>query len=183
MVAALAQAIIVGLLFVKIFTNRKPDEREFSGSEVLREAYLNDSVFLLVGSLFVGIVTSQQGWESLKPFTGEMFYGVLTFFLLDIGLIAARRIQDLIKSGLFLMGFSILMRVFNALITMSKGNTLLFAVLCSSASYIAVPAAMRMTVPEANPSLYISMALALTFPFNIIIGIPVDLGIINQFWS
>jgi hypothetical protein len=194
MVAALAlmesPAIIIGLLLVQLFANRSENEEKLSVSEVLREACLNGSVFLLVGSLFVGIVTSQQGWESLEPFTGELFYGVLTFFLLDMGLVAARRIQDLKKSGSFLIGFSILMPVFNAivgiliaaLIGMSKGNALLFAVLCASASYIAVPAAMRMSVPEANPSLYISMALALTFPFNIIVGIPIYLGIINQFW-
>lgn len=194
MVAALAlmesPAIIIGLLLVQLFANRSKNEEKLSVSEVLREACLNGSVFLLVGSLFVGIVTSQQGWESLEPFTGELFYGVLTFFLLDMGLVAARRIQDLKKSGSFLIGFSILMPVFNAivgiliaaLIGMSKGNALLFAVLCASASYIAVPAAMRMSVPEANPSLYISMALALTFPFNIIVGIPIYLGIINQFW-
>jgi hypothetical protein len=194
MVAALAlmesPAIIIGLLLVQLFANRSENEEKLSVSEVLREACLNGSVFLLVGSLFVGIVTSQQGWESLEPFTGELFYGVLTFFLLDMGLVAARRIQDLKKSGSFLIGFSIFMPVFNAivgiliaaLIGMSKGNALLFAVLCASASYIAVPAAMRMSVPEANPSLYISMALALTFPFNIIVGIPIYLGIINQFW-
>ena len=194
MVAALAlmesPAIIIGLLLVQLFANRSETEEKLSISEVLREACLNGSVFLLVGSLFVGIVTSQQGWDSLKGFTGDLFYGVLTFFLLDMGLVAARRIQDLKKSGSFLIGFSILMPVFNAiigiliaaLIGMSKGNALLFAVLCASASYIAVPAAMRMSVPEANPSLYISMALALTFPFNIIIGIPIYLGIINQFW-
>jgi len=194
MVAALAlmesPAIIIGLLLVQLFANRSENEEKLSVSEVLREACLNGSVFLLVGSLFVGIVTSQQGWESLEPFTGELFYGVLTFFLLDMGLVAARRIQDLKKSGSFLIGFSIFMPVFNAivgiliaaLIGLSKGNALLFAVLFASASYIAVPAAMRMSVPEANPSLYISMALALTFPFNIIVGIPIYLGIINQFW-
>lgn len=89
-----------------------------------------------------------------------------------------------------MVAFSILMPVFNSLvgiflakiIGMSPGNALLFAVLCASASYIAVPAAMRMTVLEANPSLYISMALALTFPFNIIIGIPIYLEIINRIW-
>jgi uncharacterized protein len=105
--------------------------------------------------------------------------------------VAARRIDDLKKSGSFVIGFSILMPVFNALIGifvakaigMSVGNALLFAVLCASASYIAVPAAMRMTVPEANPSLYISMALALTFPFNIIIGIPIYFAIINRVWG
>ena len=159
--------------------------------EVLREAFLNGSVFLLLGSLIVGIVTSEKGWDRLEVFTGEIFYGMLTFFLLDMGLVAARRIDDLKKSGSFVIGFSILMPVLNALIGIfissligiSPGDALLFSVLCASASYIAVPAAMRMTVPEANPSLYISMALALTFPFNIIIGIPIYLEIINRIWS
>jgi uncharacterized protein len=195
MVAALAlmesPAIIIGLLLVRMFAGREKSDSSFSQSEVFREAFLNGSVFLLLGSLLVGIVTSDNGWERLEVFTGDIFYGMLTFFLLDMGLVAARRIQDLQKSGSFLIGFSILMPIFNALvgiaiagfIGMQKGDALLFAVLCASASYIAVPAAMRMTVPEANPSLYISMALALTFPFNIIIGIPVYLGIINQFWS
>ena len=195
MVAALAlmesPAIIVGLLLVRVFTAAEKGKGEFSWSEVLREAFLNGSVFLLLGSLFVGIVTSENGWQRLEIFTGDMFYGVLTFFLLDMGLVAARRIQDIVKSGSFLIGFSILMPIFNALIGiliasligMSRGDALLFSVLCASASYIAVPAAMRMSVPEANPSLYISMALALTFPFNIIIGIPVYLGIINHFWA
>jgi uncharacterized protein len=110
---------------------------------------------------------------------------------LDMGLVAARRIKELQKAGAFVIGFSVAMPVFNALIGigiakligMSVGNALLFAVLCASASYIAVPAAMRMSVPEANPSLYISMALALTFPFNIIVGIPVYLQLIQRFWS
>jgi uncharacterized protein len=108
-----------------------------------------------------------------------------------MGLVAARRLQDLRKGGSFLIGFSILMPVFNAVVGigiaamlhMTPGNALLFAVLCASASYIAVPAAMRMTVPEANPSLYISMALALTFPFNIIIGIPIYYQLIQNFWG
>jgi hypothetical protein len=194
MVAALAlmesPAIIVGLLLVRAFAGHEKEEGEFSWSEVLREAFLNGSVFLLISSLLVGVVTSEQGWNSLEPFTGELFYGFLTFFLLDMGLVAARRFQDLKKSGSFLIGFSILMPILNALIGiaiakligMPVGDALLFAVLCASASYIAVPAAMRLTVPEANPSLYVSMALALTFPFNIIVGIPIYLAIINQIW-
>ena len=104
-----------------------------------------------------------------------------------MGMVAARRIKDLSKTGSFLIGFSIFMPVANAIlgiiiakiIGISQGNALLFAVLCASASYIAVPAAMRMTVPEANPSLYVSMALALTFPFNIIVGIPLYMNIIK----
>jgi len=202
MVAALAlmesPAIIVGLLLVRIFASKEKmnsdgsekQKEDFSWTEVLRESFLNGSVFLLVGSLLVGLVTSEQGWDSLKPFTGDMFYGVLTFFLLDMGLVAARRMQDLRSGGSFLIGFSVLMPVANAMmgiaiaraIGMGPGDALLFAVLCASASYIAVPAAMRMTVPEANPSLYISMALALTFPFNIIIGIPIYFQVIQRFW-
>ena len=193
MVAALAlmesPAIIVGLILVKLSTSDQSD-REFSWSEVLREAFLNSSVFLLVGSLLIGLLTGEHGWEVLSPFTQQMFYGVLTFFLLDMGLVAAKRIKDLQATGFFLIGFAILIPIFNAgigialakLIGMSQGDALLFAVLCASASYIAVPAAMRMTVPEANPSLYISSALAVTFPFNIIVGIPRYLYVIKLLW-
>ncbi len=195
MVAALAlmesPAIIVGLILVKLATSGEDSDREVEWSEVLREAFLNSSVFLLVGSLVIGLLTGEHGWEVLSPFTQEMFYGVLTFFLLDMGLVAAKRIKDLKTTGFFLIGFAILIPVVNAglgiglakLIGMSQGDSLLFAVLCASASYIAVPAAMRMTVPEANPSLYVSSALAITFPFNIIVGIPLYLYVINLFWT
>ncbi|MBD2138677.1 sodium-dependent bicarbonate transport family permease [Anabaena sp. FACHB-1237] len=202
MVAALAlmesPAIIVGIVLVRVFAkNQKQpivgeyqqegETEKFSWNEVFREAFLNGSVFLLVGSVVVGLLTGEKGWEKLHPFTQEIFYGVLSFFLLDMGMVAARRIKDLRATGSFLLGFGILMPIGNAiigiiltkLIGMSPGNALLFAVLCASASYIAVPAAMRMTVPEANPSLYVSMALAVTFPFNIIIGIPLYFNIIK----
>jgi uncharacterized protein len=203
MVAALAlmesPAIIVGLILVKIFTNKTADgdenndeeNNDFSWSEVLQEAFLNSSVFLLVGSLIIGFLTGEKGEKMLHPFTQEIFYGVLTFFLLDMGLVAAKRIKDIGKTGPFLVSFSILTPLLNAtigltiskLIGLSQGDALLFSVLCASASYIAVPAAMRMTVPEANPSLYITAALAVTFPFNIIVGIPLYLYGINMLWS
>jgi uncharacterized protein len=199
MVAALAlmesPAIVVGIVLVKAFAKRKQmDDGEtetLAWGEVFREACLNGSVFLLIGSLIVGLLTGDAGWHKLKPFTEDSFYGVLCFFLLDMGLIAARRIRELFKTGAFVISFSVFTPVLNAMIGiglakmigMSAGNALLFAVLCASASYIAVPAAMRITIPEANPSLYISMALALTFPFNIIIGIPVYFQIIQKFWS
>lgn len=193
MVAALAlmesPAIIVGLILVNFFTADQ-GEREFSWSEVLQEAFLNSSVFLLVGSLLIGVLTGEHGWQVLEPFTQGLFYGILTFFLLDMGLVAARRIKDLQKTGAFLISFAILIPIVNAgiglliakLIGMAQGDALLFAVLCASASYIAVPAAMRLTVPEANPSLYVSTALAVTFPFNIIVGIPLYLYGINMLW-
>ncbi|NJL62306.1 MAG: sodium-dependent bicarbonate transport family permease [Methylacidiphilales bacterium] len=199
MVATLAlmesPAIILGILLVRIFAKNedKEDSKKLSWGEVLREAFLNGSIFLLVGSLLIGVLTGEDYWHKLEPFTGGekpipgIFYGVLSFFLLDMGMVAARRIKDLSKTGSFLISFSILMPVANAIIGiiiakilgMSQGNALLFAVLSASASYIAVPAAMRMTVPEANPSLYVSMALALTFPFNIIVGIPLYMNIVK----
>ena len=193
MVAALAlmesPAIIVGLILVNFFT--VDEKREFSWGEVLKEAFLNSSVFLLVGSLIIGVLTGERGWKALEPFTQGMFYGVLTFFLLDMGLVAAKRIKDLQKTGVFLISFAILIPLVNAgfglllarAINLSQGNALLFCVLCASASYIAVPAAMRMTVPEANPSLYVSTALAVTFPFNIIVGIPLYLYGVNLLWK
>jgi uncharacterized protein len=194
MVAALAlmesPAIIVGLILVNLFAADQK-ERTLVWSEVLQEAFLNGSVFLLVGSLLIGWLTGEHGWQVLSPFTQDMFYGVLTFFLLDMGLVAARRIKDLEKTGAFLISFAILIPLVNAaiglliakVIQMPQGDALLFSVLCASASYIAVPAAMRLTVPEANPSLYVSTALAVTFPFNIIVGIPLYLYGINLFWK
>jgi uncharacterized protein len=191
MVAALAlmesPAIIIGLILVRVFVSKSEENDNFSWGKVFQEAFLNGSVFLLVGSVIIGVLTGEPGWHKLKPFTQDIFYGALTFFLLDMGLVAAKRIKDLQKTGVFLIGFSLIMPIINAgigimiakLCGFSQGDALLFAVLCASASYIAVPAAMRMTIPEANPSLYVSMALALTFPFNIIVGIPVYLEIIK----
>ncbi|MER3435979.1 MAG: sodium-dependent bicarbonate transport family permease [Leptolyngbya sp. ERB_1_1] len=184
MVAALAlmesPAIIIGLILVNVFTDRSGESESLQWSEVLREAFFNGSVFLLIGSVAIGFLTGEHGWQTLKPFTQDMFYGVLTFFLLDMGLVAAKRIKELQKSGAFLVSFGVLIPMLNATIgiflakaiALSSGDALLFAVLCASASYIAVPAAMRLAVPEANPSFYISAALAVTFPFNILIGIP-----------
>jgi uncharacterized protein len=200
MVAALAlmesPAIVVGIVLAKVFAPRQQtteagETESMDWGEVMREACLNGSVFLLMGSLLIGLLTGAPGWEKLKPFTQDSFYGVLCFFLLDMGLIAARRIKEVAKAGWFVIAFSVVMPVINAvagiglsrLIGISEGNALLFTVLCASASYIAVPAAMRMSIPEANPSLYISTALALTFPFNIIVGIPVYLEIIHRVWA
>ena len=199
MVAALAlmesPAIVVGLILVRVFTKKQAElaadegeSSETSWGEVLREAFLNGSVLLLIGSLVIGVLTGGDGWAKVHLFVEkDLFYGALMFFLLDMGLVAARRIQDLRKTGMFLIGFAILMPIANALIGiaiakvigMGQGDALLFSVLCASASYIAVPAAMRMTIPEANPSLYVSMALAITFPFNIIVGIPIYLQTIK----
>jgi hypothetical protein len=125
----------------------------------------------------------------MEPFTDKMFYGALCFFLLDMGIVAAQRIQDLRRAGPLLIAFAILAPLVHAAVglalslalSLPQGDTLLFMVLCASASYIAVPAAMRMTVPQANPSLYISSALGVTFPFNVVIGIPIYMALIQRF--
>ena len=196
MVAALAlmesPAIIVGLLLVKLATpQQRPGASGMRWGAVLHEAFLNSSVFLLVGSLVIGLLVaafSPASIEKMQPFSDKLFYGALSFFLLDMGIVAAQRLRDLRQAGAFLIGFSLLMPLLNALVGaliaralgLGPGNALLFVVLCASASYIAVPAAMRMTVPEANPSLYISTALGITFPFNIIVGIPLYMALVNS---
>lgn len=198
MVAALAlmesPAIIVGLLLVKLAAparKQRPGADGMQWGAVLNEAFLNSSVFLLVGSLVIGVLVagySPHSVEKMLPFTDKLFYGVLSFFLLDMGIVAAQRLNDLRRAGSFLIGFAVLMPLCNALVGaliakalgLEPGNALLFTVLCASASYIAVPAAMRMTVPEANPSFYISTALGVTFPFNIIVGIPLYMALINK---
>jgi hypothetical protein len=196
MVAALAlmesPSIIVGLLLVKLASNQdRPNNGRMRWGAVLHEAMLNGSVYLLVGSLVIGYLSagnSPQSVEKMLPFTDKLFYGALSFFLLDMGIVAAQRLGDLRRAGSFLIAFSVLMPLFNALVGaliarglgLEAGNALLFVVLCASASYIAVPAAMRMTVPEANPSYYISTALGLTFPFNIIVGIPLYMALVNK---
>ena len=195
MVAALAlmesPAIIVGLLLVKLATPAsEQDGKEMHWGAVLKEALLNGSVYLLVGSLLVGVITaanSPQGVEKMLPFTEKLFYGALSFFLLDMGIVAAQRLGDLKQAGAFLIGFALVMPLVNAVVgaliaralALEPGNALLFVVLCASASYIAVPAAMRMTVPKANPSFYISTALGVTFPFNIAVGIPLYMAVVN----
>ena len=196
MVAALAimesPAIIVGLLLVKLAAPKeRPVERTMKWREILHESMLNGSVYLLLGSLIIGFLTgafNPSAIAKMEPFTGNLFYGVECFFLLDMGIVAAQRLPGLKKAGSFLICFAVGMPVFNALIgvlvaralDLGPGNALLFVVLCASASYLAVPTAMRMTVPEAKSSYYISTTLGLTFPFNIVVGIPVYMGLVNR---
>jgi hypothetical protein len=190
MVAALAlmesPAIVVGIVLARLVATRSRDGdgSSLSWREVLQEAFLNGSIFLLIGSLLIGFVAayfSPGGVHKMEPFTDKLFYGALSFFLLDMGIVAAQRLNDLRRAGAFLIGFAVLAPLVHAsvglaisrILGLSQGDGLLFMVLCASASYIAVPAAMRMTVPQANPSLYISSALGLTFPFNVVVGIPI----------
>jgi len=193
MVAAMAlmeaPAIIVGLALYRLHQVTAENEAPTQSlSELLRESFLNSSVFLVTGSMLIGWVTGPAGMAQISPFVVDLFIGILCLFLLDMGIVAARRLPSLFSgidrtemSGRYgLLAFAIAFPLFNAaialilsyLLGLSEGDTLLLAVLAASASYIAVPAAMRLSLPEANPALYLSMSLAVTFPFNIIIGIP-----------
>lgn len=183
LVAAMAlmesPAIVIGVMLVRRFSQNGGDNK-FSWKPILEEAFLNGSVVLIIGSLIIGALTGEAGAKALKPFSEDIFKGMLCFFLLDMGLVAAKRLGDLGSARWFLISFGTVIPVVNALaaifiarmIGMSEGDALLFAILCASASYIAVPAAMRLAVPEANPSYYLALALAITFPFNIVVGIP-----------
>ncbi len=194
MIAAMAlmesPAIVVGVLLARWLGDRETGKPMNWGS-LGREAFLNGSVLVLMGSLIIGFSTGEKGWESVKPLAYDPFKGVLCLFLLDMGLVAARRIKDLKSSGVFLIAFSIIAAVVHAMLGIliakllgaSQGDALLLAVLVGGASYIAVPAAVRLAIPKANPSLYVPMSLGLTFPFNVIIGIPLYYSIIQSLWS
>ncbi len=197
MVAAMtlmeSPAIVIGLVFAAMINKKSNNDENSTTSfkEIFKEAFLNPSVFLLMGALLIGILTGEKGWHSMEPLFGVLFKGFLAFFLLDMGLVAAKRIYELKKLGVFLIGFAIIMPIFNAIIAMSlgyyfelsKGDAFLLALLSGSASYIAVPAAMRLSVPEANPGIYLPLSLAITFPFNISLGIPLYYFLINQLWG
>lgn len=197
MVASMAlmesPAIVIGLVFAALFIKNSDssEEEKTDWKEIFREAFLNPSVFLLVGALIIGILTGEKGWHSMEPLFGTLFKGMLAFFLLDMGLVAAKKIHELKKVGFFLIGFALIMPMVNAVVAtgvaysldIHKGDAFLLALLSASASYIAVPAAMRLSVPEANPGLYLPLSLAVTFPFNISLGIPLYYFIVNSIWG
>ncbi len=192
MVAAMAlmesPAIIAGLLLYRMFLrDGEQVDEDFSWGKIVREACFNGSVFLILGSLLIGFLSTDKHAASMSVFTNDLFKGVLALFLLDMGLIAGRRLGALMDAGLKLVTFSLLVPLVNAIVAiavasilkLSVGDALLFTVLCASASYIAVPAAMRLSIPQANASLYVTMSLAVTFPFNIIVGLPLYMAIIQ----
>lgn len=151
-----------------------------SVGRILHESLTDGAQLLLLGAMIIGILTAEPGRLAMQPFTGDLFKGMLAFFLLDMGLLTARNIGELKGKSVYLLAYAIVAPLAHAgmalllgiLLDMSPGNTILLMVLAGSASYIAVPAVVRHAIPEANPSLYFGMSLGLTFPFNILIGIP-----------
>ena len=179
-----APAIIVGVILIRLFS--KNDVHSTKMSSLIKHSFTNGSVLLITGSLIIGFLASDQQALGIKPFTTDMFKGFLAIFLLDMGIVSGRKLNDFFKSGWFSFFFAIIIPLINGIavayashfITDDIGNRFIFAVLASSASYIAVPAAMKIAVPKANPGIFLPMALAITFPFNITFGMPIYLSIV-----
>lgn len=194
MIAAMAlmesPAIIIGLIFFSMF-NKNQEESNFNWKEIFVESFLNASVFLLLGSYVIGYITGEKGWQAMEPLFGNLFKPFLAFFLLDMGIVAAKKLSDLKKVGIFLIMFGIAVPLINAFVSIlfaklmgfKPGDAFMFSILCASASYIAVPATLRISLPEANPSIYITLSLAVTFPFNIIVGIPLYYSFVKILWG
>jgi uncharacterized protein len=148
---------------------------------LLREIGLNGSVVMLVGSFAIGVVTGERGMSAIEPFVGQLFLGMICLFLLDMGLIAGRGMREGLKAlSPAAIAFGLYMPLISAalafaacaLLGLSAGGAALLITLAASASYIAVPAAMRLALPEAKPSIYLTLSLGVTFPFNLTLGIP-----------
>jgi hypothetical protein len=177
-------AIIVGVLLLRIYEN---NDTKFSLPELLRHSLANGSVLMIMGSLVIGLLSDSKQAADIAPFTTDIFKGFLALFLLEMGMTTARRIKSFKTHGWAMAAFALLIPALNGIVvawlsqfvTADVSNRFVFAVLAASASYIAVPAAMRLAAPKADPGLYIPMALGLTFPFNIAIGMPLYYGIIS----
>ena len=182
-----APAIVLGILLGRrAAANGGPMGPVLAQS--LREAFTGRSVLLLVGALLIGWASGKRGAEATAGFLVTPFQGVLALFLLEMGMVAARRFGDLRRVGPFLVGFGILAPLLNGflgvlagrLAGLDTGGCMLLGTLASSASYIAAPAAMRLALPEANPTLYLTASLAVTFPFNLAAGLPIYLEIARR---
>jgi hypothetical protein len=179
-------AIIIGLLLISIY--QKEEEKSFNKLEVVKHSFTNGSVLLILGSLLIGYVASAKHADGIKPFTNDLFKGFLAIFLLDMGITSGKKLQAFFSFGWFPLLFAMfipivngcLIAVISSTVTSDIGNRFIFAILAASASYIAVPAAMKISAPKANPGLFLPMALAITFPINITIGMPLYLQIVQN---
>ncbi len=178
-------AIIVGVILMMRFDKDQNNKLNFKS--IIQHSFTNGSVLMIIGSLIIGIIADSRQAEGINPFTTDIFKGFLAIFLLEMGMVTAKRFSAFRKYGLYVSIFAIIVPAINGclvayisqFVTQDSGNRFIFAILASSASYIAVPAAMRLAAPKADPGLYIPMALGVTFPFNITVGMPLYFMIIN----
>lgn len=173
-------ALIIGILLARWGATQGP----IQWRTITHEVFLGKSIVLLVGGLLIGWIAGLEGMGKLKDLFFDLFKGALALFLLEMGVVAASRIGDLRQTGAFLLAFGLGIPIFFGMIGtllgvglgFSMGGAILLATLAASASYIAAPATMRIAVPEANPTLSLTASLGITFPFNVMIGIPLYHG-------
>ncbi len=174
-----APAIITGLILISMFNSK--EEEQIKKGQAIRHSFTNGSVLLILGSLVIGYLATDKQAEGIEPFTTDIFKGFLAIFLLDMGIVSGRKLSSFLSNGLFPLIFAIVIPLINGSlvaylsihITPDISSRFMLAILAASASYIAVPAAMKIAVPKANPGLYLPMALAITFPVNVTLGMPI----------
>ncbi len=179
-------AIIMGVILIMKYDDESRNDGNLGN--IVTHSFTNGSVLMILGSLLIGFIADTKQAEGIKPFTTDIFKGFLAIFLLEMGMVTAKGFSAFKKYGWFAPAFAIFIPFFNGcvvaagsgLIIHDAGNRFIFAILAASASYIAVPAAMRLAAPKADPGLYIPMALGVTFPFNITIGMPFYYAIVQS---
>lgn len=182
-----APAIIVGVVLMRKY-DKNNSLKPTSILSTVKHSFTNGSVLMILGSLFIGIIADEKQAEGIKPFTTDIFKGFLAIFLLEMGMVTANRFAAFKKYGWFVSLFALfaplvngtIVALLSGFVTHEMGNRLIFAILAASASYIAVPAAMRLVAPKADPGLYIPMALGVTFPLNISVGLPLYYAVIQS---
>jgi uncharacterized protein len=176
----LAVMEVPGIVVALVLANMRTARGGGHLGEALREVVTGRSIVLLLGGLAIGAISGREGIEPVSPLFVDLFRGALTLFLLEMGIAAASRVRDLRRGGVFIVIFGLTTPIVagtlgvaaGAMAGLSLGGTTLLGVLAASASYIAAPAAVRIALPEANPALYLTASLAVTFPFNLTLGIP-----------
>lgn len=180
MSAAMALMESPGIIVAVYIANKLRQNASSSIGLLVKDSFIEGANLLLIASLIIGIIEGPAGYSTMKPFTGDLFTGLLAFFLLDMGIQVAKNIPELKGKSPALLLYAILAPLAHSAVALllcivmgvSLGNTVLLMVLCASASYIAVPAALKHSVPEASSSIYLGLSLGVTFPFNVILGIP-----------
>jgi hypothetical protein len=180
-------AIIVGVILMMRYEKDKGTDQQVSLKSIIHHSFTNGSVLMIMGSLVIGLIADTKQAEGIRPFTTDIFKGFLAIFLLEMGMVTAKRFAAFRQYGWFVPFFALFIPAFNGcvvawmsqFVTHDIGNRFIFSILAASASYIAVPAAMRLAAPKADPGLYIPMALGVTFPFNITLGMPLYFYIVN----
>lgn len=167
-------------IMIAIFIARRASDKGGDSGKILHELLTGKGPFLLIGGMIIGVASGKAGFQQIAPFFDAPFRGILALFLLEVGLVTGRRLQDLKEVGWFLIAFAVVMPLIHGLLGvligtwtgLSIGGATLMGTLAASASYIAAPAAMRVALPESSPTYYLTASLVVTFPFNVVFGIP-----------